>query len=372
MRSLLQFFLLLSTLSVTAQQKVNLLVGTYTGAGSKGIYIYNFDTKTAKSKLLSTTSISNPSFLAVSPDKKYVYAVTEDADSTNNGGGIAAYSFNKSTGKLSLLNSRHSGGNHPCYVACDHTGNWVFLGNYTSGNFSLFPINKDGSLGTLKNSVQHFGNGPNKERQEKPHVHGTFISNDNKLILVPDLGTDKVMLYHFDAATGVLTDAKTPFIQLPGGAGPRHLAFSASQKYIYVMEEMTAAVAVFSSADGNYKLQQTISAVQENYKGELSGADIHVSPDGKFLYASCRGEANNIAIYSIDSKTGILTLAGHQSTLGSKPRNFNFDPSGNFLLVANQESNDIVIFRINHKTGLLTDTGKRINVPNPVCIKWIK
>lgn len=372
MKLFVQFFLLLFAFSVSAQKNVHLIVGTYTSGKSEGIYVYEFNTKNAKSNLLSSTKVSNPSFLSVSPNKKFVYAVTEDADSTNNGGGVVAYSFNKKKGTLTLINKQHSGGNHPCYVAVDNSGRWLFAGNYTSGNFSLFPLDDDGRIDPIQNNIQHFGNSINPERQEKPHVHGTFVSSDNKKLFVPDLGIDKVMVYGFDAANGNLAESKPPFIQLPAGSGPRHLDFHPSGKYIYITEELTASVAVFTiTENGKYKLIQTISAVPENYKGGLSSSDIHVSPDGKFLYASSRGEANNIAIYSIDSNTGILTLAGHQSTLGNTPRNFNFDPTGNFLLVANQNSDNIVIFTIDHQTGLLTDTGKRIDVPNPVCIKWI-
>lgn len=372
MKRLLLPALLVITLFVSAQKKVNLVVGTYTSGKSEGIYVYEFNTSNANSKFLSSTKISNPSFLAVSPNKKFVYAVTEDADSANNGGGVVAYSFDKKKGTLSLINKQHSGGNHPCYVAVDNSGRWLFAGNYSSGNFSLFSLDDNGSISPAQNTVQHFGKGINPDRQEKPHVHGTFLSADNKKLFVPDLGIDKVMVYGFDAVNGNLAEANPPFIQLPGGSGPRHLDFHPSGKYIYIVEELTAAVAVFTQNErGKYKLLQTISAVPENYKGDLSSADIHVSPDGKFLYISSRGEANNIAIYSIAAETGILTLAGHQSTLGIKPRNFNFDPTGNFLLAANQESDNIVIFTIDHQTGLLTDTGKRINVPNPVCIKWI-
>jgi 6-phosphogluconolactonase len=371
-RLLLLPAVLLQAIALFAQKPVHLIVGTYTTGKSEGIYVYHFNTKTGKSKLLSATTVSNPSFVAISPDKKYVYAVTEDANSNNNGGGVVAYSFDKKTGRLHLLNQTQSGGNHPCYVACDASGKWLFAGNYSSGNFSLFPLLADGSIGRMQQKVQHQGSGPNTERQEAPHVHGTFISPDNSKLYVPDLGIDKVMLYDFDAIKGELTTAQPPHIALPGGTGPRHLSFHPSGKYIYIAEELTAAVAVFAITEkGEYKFLQTISAVPENYTGNLSAADIHVSPDGKFLYASSRGEANTIAIYTINPTTGILEVAGHQPTLGIKPRNFNFDPSGNFLLVANQESNNIVIFKIDHRTGLLTDTGKRIEVPNPVCIRWI-
>ncbi|HMO60907.1 MAG TPA: lactonase family protein [Ferruginibacter sp.] len=372
MKQLLPLTLLLQTLSITAQKPVHLIAGTYTGGKSEGIYVYQFNPKNGKSKLLGSTTISNPSFIAVSPDKNYVYAVTEDANSNNNGGGVAAFRFDKKNGKLQPLNQTLSRGNHPCYVACDATGKWLFAGNYSSGNFSVFPLLQDGSIGTVQQTIQHRGSGPNTERQEAPHVHGLFLNAANTRLYVPDLGIDKVMLYHFDAVSGALTTAQPPHIPLPGGSGPRHLSIHPSGKYVYVAAELTAAVAVFALTEKNdYKFLQTISAVPENYTGSLSAADIHVSPDGKYLYASCRGEANSIAIYTINPYTGVLAIAGHQPALGIKPRNFNFDPSGNFLLVANQDSNSIVVFKIDHSTGLLTDTGNRIEIPNPACIQWI-
>jgi 6-phosphogluconolactonase len=373
MKLLLQLFFVLLCIPVVAQHKNYLLVGTYTDNGkSEGIYVYTFNSKNGKTKFISSVKTSNPSFLAISADQQKLYAANENGDSTNNGGYVSAFGFNKKNGTLTFLNKQPSGGNHPCYVACDNSGKWLFAGNYSSGNFSIFPLNENGSIGIAKNNVQHFGKSINKERQQSPHVHGTFLIPDNKFFLVPDLGIDKVMVYQFNSTTGILTEAKTPFMQFQGGAGPRHLDFHPSHKYVYVTEELSGAVAAFTFSDeGKLKLFQTISSVPESYKGSLGGADIHVSPDGRFLYASNRGELNDIVIYRIDTATGILTVAGHQSSLGIKPRNFNFDPSGNFLLVANQESDNIIIFKINKQTGLLTDTGKRVNVPNPVCIKWI-
>jgi 6-phosphogluconolactonase len=372
MKLFLQLFFFLICSVAFAQKKPYLIVGTYTSGKSEGVYVYQFDSKKAESKLMDSAKTSNPSFIAISPDKKFVYAVNEDADSTmKSGGGVSSFSFNKKSGKLTFINNQSSGGSHPCYVTIDNTGKWLFAGNYSSGNFSLYPINENGNIGIAKNNVQHFGKGSNTQRQEGPHVHGTFLTKDNKYLLVPDLGIDRVMLYQFDAATGNLTEAKESFIQLPGGNGPRHLAFDPSEKYLYLVQELTGTIAAFTFSDGKAKLFQTISTLPENYKGTIGSADIHVSPDGKFLYASNRGDADNLVIYSIDAATGILKLAGHQSTLGKTPRNFNFDPTGNYLLVANQNSDNIVIFAIDHNSGLLTDTGKRINVPNPVCIKWI-
>lgn len=376
MFKLLPACLLLSLLffcfTVAAQKNPYMVVGTYTANDqSSGVFVYSFDTKTGAIKAVDSVVSSNPSFVAVSANKKYVYAVNENGDSTNNAGGVSAFSFKN--GKLKKINEQSSGGNYPCYITVSNNGKWLFAGNYGTGNFSQYPLNADGSIGTATNNIRHFGKGPNAERQEGPHVHGTFLTNDNKLLLVPDLGTDKIMLYDFDAVSGKLTEAKNPHIAFPGGSGPRHIAIHPSQKYLYAIEELTGSVAAFRFAASQSKttLFQTISSVQEDYKGSAGSADIHVSPDGKFLYASNRGESNTLAIYSINQTTGVLTLKGFQPVLGLTPRNFNFDPTGNFLLVANQNSNDIVVFKVNHQTGLLKDTGKRVNVHAPVCIKWV-
>lgn len=365
-------FALASCMALSAAaQKTKLVIGTYTGGKSEGIYMYDFDTSTGDNNFISSVKSSNPSFLAVSPDKKYLYAVNEDADSLNNGGMISAFKFDKKKEHLSFINQQLSGGNHPCYVTVDQTGKWVIAANYTGGSFSITPVNKDGSLSPGKKVIQHEGKSVNKERQEKAHVHQTVLTDDNKYLLVADLGMDKFSVYDFDNANGTVKENIS--VNVSAGSGPRHAAIHPSNKYVYLTEELSGTVAVFDfSGDGKLKLLQTISAVPEDYKGSLSGADIHVSADGKFVYASNRGELNDIVIFSVDTSTGILKVAGHQSTLGITPRNFNFDPAGNFLLVANQDSDNIIIFSVNHETGLLTDTGKRINVPNPVCLVWVK
>lgn len=372
MKKLLAFSALLITI-VTNAQKSKLIIGTYTSGKSVGIYIYNFDTKTGDSDSVSAIKSSNPSFLAVSPDKKYLYAVNEDADSLNNGGKVSAFKFDKKKKHLAFINQRPSGGNHPCYITIDKTGRWVIVANYSGGSFSVSALDKDGSISPDRKVIQHYGKSVNIERQEKAHVHQTLLTGDNKHLLVADLGTDKLIVYDFDKTTGIASDNNNSTISVSAGSGPRHAALHPSGKYVYLTEELSGTVAAFTFSDnGKLKLMQRISAVPEDYKGTLSGADIHVSPDGKFLYASNRGELNNLVIYKIDEATGVLSVVGFQPTLGIKPRNFSFDPTGNFLLVANQDSDNISVFTVNHETGLLTDTGKSINVPNPVCLVWIK
>jgi len=347
-----------------------LIVGTYTGGKSEGIYVYKFNSEDGSYKEVSHAKTSNPSFVAVSPDEKYVYAVHEDARN-GQGGEISAFSFDKEKGTLTLINQQPSEGDHPCYVEVDKTGKWVFAGNYSSGSLSVLPVNADGSLGAAATHITHTGSGPNKERQEKPHVHCTKISPDNKWLYVPDLGIDKVMIYAFDEATGKLTPGSQAFAKSQPGAGPRHITFHPNGKYAYLVEELTGHVVVYQYQNGQLKLWQRTSSLPRGQEGYAGSADIHVSPDGKFLYATNRGDFNNIAIFKIDKNNGRASILGFQPTSGKTPRNFNFDPSGNYLLVGNQETDEIVIFKRNKKSGLLTDTGKRIEVGKPVCLKWI-
>ena len=366
-KNILVAFLLLGSLFSLAQKNY-LLVGTYTTGKSQGVYVYDFNSKTGEFDSVSMIKTSNPSYLAVSPDEKFVYAVNENTNN-GNGGKVTAFAFNRSDGKLSLINQQPSGGDDPCYVSVDKTEKWIATANYTSGTLSVLPVNKNGGLDTAVVVIQHNGYSVNSDRQQGPHVHCAIFSKDNKYLFATDLGIDKVMIYAFDEKNGRLTEQGS--IMSKAGAGPRHLTFHPNNKYAYLIEELTGSISNYRYIAGRFELLQNISALPPDYMGSVGSADIHTSPDGKFLYASNRGESNTIAIFKINQKNGWLTLVGHQSTLGQTPRNFNFDPSGNFLLAANQNSDAIVIFKVDKKTGLLSETGKIIKVGNPVCIKWI-
>ena len=374
MKYFLYFLIPFVSLSSAAQNDYYLLVGTYTSGTSHGLYVYDFNTTNADSRITDSAKVANPSYLAVSPNGKYVYAVSEVAGAGNDGGKLASFSFNKISGALTPINQQLSNGTNPCYVAVDKTGKWAAVGNYTSGTLSVLPILPDGSLNKAVTSIQHTGQSVNTERQNSPHVHSTVFSPDNKFLFVPDLGLDKLMSYRFNNKSGTLKENTPAFAMTKPGSGPRHFDFHPNKTFAYLVEELTGGVSAYrySSKTGRLDLLQNISTLPPEYLGYAGSADIHVSPDGKFLYASNRGESNTIAIYSIDQKSGRLTVVGHQSTMGKTPRNFNFDPGGNFLLVANQGTDEIVIFKIDRSTGLLTDTGKRIKVSKPVCLKWIK
>ncbi len=367
--SILLTLVCLSAKTQRGSSEYYMLVGTYDSPKSEGIYVYQFNSMDGSVKAISHVKTPNPSFLTISFNGKFVYAVHETAAQNGKGGEIVSFTFNKQNGTLTPLNKQLSGGDHPCHVELDKTGKWLFASNYSSGSLSVLPVNTDGSLGTAT-TIQHTGAGKDPQRQKGPHTHGAIISPDNKYLFVTDLGIDKVMIYSFDAATGKLSTGKQPFSQSAAGSGPRLFNFHPSHKFAYVIEELSGTVSVYEHKKGTLKTKQRISTMPAGDASFAGSADIHVSPDGQFLYASNRGEANTIVIYRIDSKNGKLTWIGHQPTLGKAPRNFSLDPSGKFLLCENQNSDEIVIFSRNIETGLLTDTGKRIAVGKPVCIKW--
>ena len=371
--SLLSILITSFSLSVMAQTSKEgnyyLLVGTYTNEQkTNGIHVYTFNTGSGDFEERSkVTNITNPSFLAVSKDKKNVYAVSEGGQ----GKGLNAFSFDIKTGKLELLNTGSASGNGPCYVSVDDKKQWVFAGNYGGGSLSATKLNADGSLSQTTQVIQHEGSSVNKSRQDKPHVHAVVLSPDDRFLMVPDLGTDKVNVYSFDPSkANPLAPATPAFATANAGGGPRHLTFHPNGKYAYLVLEMEGAVAAFDFKNGSLKAKQTITMLAPGFSGKVGAADIHVSPDGKFLYASNRGEANEIVVYAIDKK-GALTYAGRQSSAIDTPRNFAIDPTGNFVLVGNQNGNDIAIFKRDKNTGLLSDTNKRIQVDKPVCLKFV-
>ncbi len=344
-------------------------IGTYTRQKSKGIYVYRYDPKTGKltdGALAAETS--NPSFLAVHPNQKYLYAVNE-----NNNGMVSAFAIDPASGQLKLLNSVSSKGSGPCHVSVDKTGKWVFAANYNSGSAAAFPVKADGSLGEAAWSVQNSGSSADKQRQAGPHAHSANISPDNKYMLLADLGLDEVLVFKLDAAKGAVTPNDPPFGKLAPGSGPRHLAFSTNGKFAYVISEMLCTVTAFKwdAAHGKLDEVQTVSTMPAGYSGPKSTAEIFAHPNGKFLYGSNRGNST-IALFTIDSGSGKLTLGDAVSSGGKTPRNFAIDPAGAFLLAANQDSDNIASFRIDPKTGRLTATGDSVETGAPVCIVFTR
>jgi 6-phosphogluconolactonase len=344
-----------------------LIVGTYTSGKSEGIYVYKFNTQTGDFKEVSIAkNIVNPSFLAISQDEKMVYSVGE----IDKSGVVHAFGFDKKTGQLNLKNTASSVGSNSCHVAIDKTGQWVIVGNYSSGNLSVFKTLADGTLSQAVQTIQHTGKGANLSRQDQAHVHSINIAPNNTDVFVPDLGIDKVVNYRLDPKTGQLLPNKQPFAKVQDGSGPRHFTIHPNGKFAYVIQELSGQITSFDYRKGQLKAVQTLSTMPKDYVGDYACADIHISPDGKFLYGSNRGN-NTLAIYALDPKTGLLTYLANEPVMGKRPRNFMIDPTGNFVLVANQDSNTITIFRRDAQSGLLTYTGKTIAVPTPVCLKML-
>ena len=370
--SILALFLTF-TLSGFSQQ-FYLFVGTYTegmpsSQGSQGIYVYKFDAATGDATPVSTVMTDNPSYLAIASGGRFVYSVNETHGSKP--GGVSAFSFDKATGKLTFIDKQASGGDDPCYISVNAGRTWALIANYSGGNLAALPIGADGSLHPLTELIQHTGTGPNKERQEKAHVHSTILSPDQRYLVVADLGLDQLSVLRFnpDVARTPLTPAADSIVKIQPGYGPRHTAFCPGKPFVYALNELSGMVDVFHYSNGKFALLQTISSYPSGYTGTIGSADIHVSSDGKFLYASNRGDANNIAIFSIDPATGKLTWKGVVPTQGKTPRNFMIDPSGHWLLAANQNGSNVVIFKIDNQTGMVTPTGKQLSIPAPVCLK---
>jgi 6-phosphogluconolactonase len=372
MKVLLTIILLaLSTMGI-AQKKLpstyDLIIGTYTKGESKGMYVYRFYAETGKLAYLNQIEdVSNPSYLTVSANNKFVYAVNENSPN----GSVSAFKFDAGTGKLELINSQQTGGS-PAHVAIDKDQKNVFVSNYGSGSLVVVPINKDGSLGKPTQTIQDEGGSVNKERQAGPHVHSATLSPDEKHLLVADLGTDKVNIYRYrDSKVPALTPETPAFVNAKPGSGPRHMDFSADGKFLYVIHELVAAVTVYSVDGAKLTEIQTISMVDPNYKGKVGAADIHVSPNGKFLYASNREDADEIVTYEISPVTGQLRFIERYRTMGKSPRNFIIDPTGKFLIVANQKTNAVNVFAIEQKTGRLSPTRNSINIDMPACLKLV-
>ena len=349
-------------------------VGTYTGPASKGIYAYRFDASTGQATSLGLVGETvNPSFLAIDPSRRFLYAANEVSDyQGKKSGAVSAFAIDRKSGKLTFLNELPSGGAGPCYVSLDKTGKHVVVANYDSGSVAVFPVLAGGKIGEPSSVIQHTGHGPDPKRQEGPHAHQIDTSPDNRFALAADLGLDEVLVYRFDAAKGTLAANDPPFAKVAPGAGPRHFVFHPNAKFLYVIDEVASTVTAFSydAASGTLQLLTAVSTLPEGFKGSNDTAEIKVSPDSKFLYGSNRGH-DSIATFSLDSSTGTPTFVETVSTGGKTPRNFEIAPGGDYVFAANQESNNVVVFKVDKTTGHLTPTGQELETPSPVCIKFV-
>lgn len=354
------------TISQSKGKKIfHLIVGTYTNRTSEGIYVFEFNSGTGEVKAVSVTSgLKNPSFFTVSPDGKNIYAVAENDPE----GSVYALQFNSATGQLKLINEQSSGGAHPCYIDIDHSGKTLVLANYTGASISVLPINGNKSVGELLQNIPQTGSSINQERQTSPHPHSAVFSPKSNYVFVPDLGQDKIIQYQLEKATGTLKEVG--FVKAEPGSGPRHLTFHPNQKFAFVINELNASITAYRY-DKTLTPIQTVKTLPNDFTGKNWCADIHVSPDGLFLYGTNRGH-DSIVCYKIDPATGQLTFVERQSVQGKWPRNFMIDPTRNFVLVANQESDNIAIFRRDKSSGKLAFTGKEIKVSMPVCLRMIE
>jgi len=368
---------LLFCLPAAIAGEFHVYIGTYTGAKSQGIYVSRFDSRTGKlsdPKLAAETR--NPSFLAVSPNEMYLYAVAEVSDAQGTrAGAVSAYAIEGKTGKLNPLNQQTSGGSGPCHVSVDATGKCVMVANYGSGSIAALPVKPDGSLAEAATIIQHTGSSLNPQRQAGPHAHFICPSPDNRFALTADLGLDKILVYQLDAPAAKLTTNDPPFAVVAHGAGPRHLAFHPNGKLAYVINEMALTITTFSydTARGTLFEEQTVATLPAGYTATErdSCAEIAVHPSGKFVYGSNRGH-DSVAVFAVDSKTGKLTLVQNEPTQGKTPRHFAIDPSGQWLLAESQNSDSIVVFAVNPATGKLSQTGQRLQVGSPVCAVFAK
>jgi 6-phosphogluconolactonase len=367
-----------------AKGTLSVYVGTYTrGSKSKGIYRITFDPKTGElSDPVVAGETVNPTFLALHPTGKFLYAVGEVEDfgkSKKRVGGVSAFAIDDK-GDLTLLNAQSSGGGGPCHVITDKAGKNVLVANYGGGSCGVLPIDADGKLAKMSSFRQHEGRGVDKSRQEGPHAHSINLAPDEKFAFVADLGLDQIIYYRYDGKKGTITPtrqgARIPgrpgSVSTPAGGGPRHFTFHPNGKFAYTNNEMGSSVTAmtYDAEAGKLEPIQTITTLPKATKGN-STAEILVHPSGKFLYCSNRGH-NSIAVFAIDPETGKLTAKGHQGEGINVPRNFVFAPGGKFCLVANQEGHSVIVFRVNAETGALEPTKTKVEVQAPVCLRFLK
>jgi 6-phosphogluconolactonase len=359
----------------------DMIVGTYTGGKSEGIYVYRFDTKTGEATPVSVAKTVNPSYVVVSSDRRHVYSVNElpgDNGPASQRGGISAFGFDPASGQLTFLNKVSSEGNDPCYLKISPDGKYLLTANYSvaadpGGSFAVFPLQADGQVGQAVLTVHHEGGGPVKGRQDNSHVHSTVFSPDGQYLFAQDLGADKLYSYRYtpDGSRGLFGPTEWRYTDVKAGSGPRHLVFGSDGKYAYLTSELAATVSTFRYDNGRLTLLQVSPLTEPGFKGQVGAAAIHLSPDGRFLYATNRGDANQIVIFSVDQANGHLKLIGRQSSLGKSPREFAIDPTGNWLIVGNQNSDTAYVFKRDQQTGLLEANPKEIEMGSPVDFKWV-
>ncbi|HUG93592.1 MAG TPA: lactonase family protein [Planctomycetaceae bacterium] len=362
----------------SSPKSLRVYIGTYTRGDSRGIYAFDLDLESGalESRGLAA-ELRNPSFLAIHPNRKFLYAVSEVSDAGGRPtGGVSAFAIEAGTGKLTALNAQPSGGAGPCHLVVDPSGQCVLVANYGGGSVAAIPVQANGRLAEPASTIQHEGQSVNPRRQQAPHAHSINVDKTNRFAVAADLGLDKLLVYRLKPDTGGLTPNDPPHATVEPGAGPRHFAFHPGGRFAYVINELDLTVTAFAWDAGRGALEaiQTVTTLPGDFQGSregLSTAEVQVHPSGRFLYGSNRGH-DTIAMFAIDGQTGKLTPLGHEKTGGRTPRNFGIDPTGAYLLAANQDSHSVVVFKINSQTGRLEPTEHHVEVPSPVCVKFLR
>ena len=345
--------------------------GTYTGAESQGIYVSRLDTMSGElSSPVLAAKVVNPSFVAISPDHRFLFAVNETEQLNGQAtGAVSAFKLDAATGKLEFLDQQLSGGAGPCHITVDATGKYVLVANYGSGSVEVLPVQTNGFIGPPTAVMQHHGSSVNPQRQAGPHAHCVAVDAATHRVFACDLGLDKVMIYRLNETSGTLTANETPWAEVKPGSGPRHITFSPDERHAYVINEMGGTLTAFDydREPGTLKEIQTISTLLDDFHGKNTSAEVALLPSGKFIYGSNRGD-DSVAVFAVDESSGRLSFVERQSSHGKTPRGFAIDPTGQYLIAANQNSDNVVVFRINTQTGKLTWTGQTIEVGKPVCV----
>ncbi|MBK5354317.1 lactonase family protein [Pseudomonas sp. TH41] len=359
-----------------------LLVGSYTAGQSQGIYRLSFDSTTGQinAKPLQVVKSENPSWLTLSKDQRHLFVVNENGPGqTDPVGRVSSYAINPKTHELSLINQVQSLGNEPTHSSLSGDASHLFVSNYSvaedpGGTLAVLPVSADGKLKPVVQMSSHPSSRVNPERQMSAHVHSTISSPDGNYVFSNDLGADKIFVYRFNPKGNPelpLTAATPASVQLPPGSGPRHLLFSADGKHAWLTMEMSAQVAVFDYQDGTLKPTQMVDLAAGQPTSDKAAAALHASADGQFLYVSNRGTANQLLVFAIDPATGHLNELQRRSVEGDHPREFSLDPTGKFLLIANQKSNQIVVVERDAKTGLLGKTVQKLPMDAPSDLKFM-
>jgi len=355
-------------------ERVIVYVGTYTRgeSTSEGVYACAFDTDSGTlTDVRPVARLANPTFLARHPARPYLYSVSELPDTDEQGrpaGALSAMAMD-GEGGLTLLNTQATHGTSPCYVTVDRTGRYALVANYGSGSLAMLPIGSDGSLGEASDVVQHEGSSVDPGRQSGPHAHSVIVDPTNRYALAADLGLDRVMVYRLDLDAGKLLPNEPPSGRVAPGAGPRHLAFHPSERYLYVINEMGSTLTTFAWDGDQGALEEicTVSTLPSGWEGTNYCADVHVAPSGRYVYGSNRGH-DSIAVFRVDDDGGAREAVAHVPSGGEWPRSFSLSPDARWLLAANQNSDNVVIYAVEGETGLLRATGQVVAVPRPVCM----